>query len=200
MTPNPNFIYEKNISIPDILCDEIILMYELENIKGPGLTISGVNKNIKDTTDMIIPPNDIKWLKIEEFLYTELKNSIKEYFIFISNKASDKYKFFDDVDTLHNDIFMIQKYNKQEGKYIYHCDSNVECEHKRYRILTFLWYLNDVDIGGETEFWNGVYEIKQKKGKLIIFPACWSYPHRGKMPLSSDKYIITGWLYIKALP
>jgi len=200
MTPNPNFIYEKNISIPDILCDEIILMYELENIKGPGLTISGVNKNIKDTTDMIIPPNDIKWLKIEEFLYTELKNSIKEYFIFISNKASDKYKFFDDVDTLHNDIFMIQKYNKQEGKYIYHCDSNVECEHKRYRILTFLWYLNDVDIGGETEFWNGVYEIKPKKGKLIIFPACWSYPHRGKMPLSSDKYIITGWLYIKALP
>ena len=31
----------------------------------------------------------------------------------------------------------------------------------------------------------------------IFFPASWCYPHMGKMPISSDKYIITGWLHIK---
>jgi hypothetical protein len=36
--------------------------------------------------------------------------------------------------------------------------------------------------------------IKPKSGKLLIFPACWTYPHRGTMPISDDKYIITGWI------
>jgi len=193
------FIFEKDCSIPNILCDDIIMMYELENIKYPGRTISGVYKDIKDTTDMIIPKRDIKWYKIEEFLYKELNSSIKEYNEFISNNVNNdknkKYNFFD-TDTIHTDSFMIQKYNKQEGKYVYHSDSIVEYSNNRQRVLTFLWYLNDVELGGQTEFWNGEYLIKPQKGKLIIFPACWSYPHRGNMPLSSDKYIITGWLYI----
>jgi hypothetical protein len=195
-----SFIFEKKYSIPTILCDEIVIMYELENIKHPGETISGVHKHIKDTTDMLIPKKDIKWYKIEEFLYSELSNSIKEYYNFIGNNVKSdsdrKYSFFDTND-IHTDFFMIQKYNKQEGKYIYHCDSNVEYSNNRHRVLTFLWYLNDVEIGGETEFWNGQQLIKPQKGKLLIFPACWSYPHRGNMPLSSDKYIITGWFYIK---
>lgn len=199
MKPTPNFIFEKDLSIPDLLCDDIILMYELENIKYPGQTISGVNKVVKDTTDMIIPKKDIKWNKIEDFLYTELSNSLKEYLDFINYNAkvdhNDTYNFFD-TDKLHIDYFMVQKYNQREGKYVYHNDSNVEHSNNRHRVLTYLWYLNDVEIGGETEFWNGIYEIKPKKGKLILFPACWSYPHRGKMPLSSDKYIITGWFYV----
>jgi len=195
-----NFLFEKSHSIPNTLCDDIIIMYELENTKYPGQTISGVHKDIKDTTDMIIPKKDIKWCKIEEFLYKELNTSIAEYYDFISGNVfkdtDNKYNFFD-INIIHTDSFMVQKYNKQEGKYIYHCDSLVEYSNNRHRVLTFLWYLNDVQIGGETEFWGGEYQIKPQKGKLIIFPACWTYPHRGKIPLSSDKYIITGWLYIE---
>jgi hypothetical protein len=174
-------------------------MYELENIKYPGLTVSGVLKDVKDTTDMMIPEKDIKWCKIEEFLYRELGSSIKEYVDFINNtvKTENKkrYNFFC-TKHMHTDAFQIQKYNQQEGKYIYHSDSLVKYSENRHRVLAFLWYLNDVEIGGETEFWSGEYLVKPQKGKLIIFPACWSYPHRGKMPISSDKYIITGWLYI----
>ena len=57
------------------------------------------------------------------------------------------------------------------------------------------WYLNDVEDGGETEFC-GDFTIRPEVGKLIFFPASWCYPHRGKMPISGDKYIITGWLHI----
>ena len=62
------------------------------------------------------------------------------------------------------------------------------------RHLTFLWYLNDVEEGGETEFW-GQYGIKPEAGKLILFPASWTFPHKANVPISSDKYIITGWLW-----
>ena len=61
--------------------------------------------------------------------------------------------------------------------------------------LTYIWYLNDVIEGGETEFF-GNYKIKPEVGKLVLFPACWSFPHCGLMPISSNKYIITGWLYL----
>ena len=91
---------------------------------------------------------------------------------------------------------MIQKYKKFQGKYTYHHDFYNDYESKRHRTVTYLWYLNDVEEGGETEFW-GSYNIKPKKGKLIFFPATWCFPHRGKMPISSDKYIITGWFYEK---
>ena len=66
---------------------------------------------------------------------------------------------------------------------------------KTYRVLTYLFYLNDIDEGGETEFFGGDIKIIPKAGKLIIFPASWTFPHCGKMPISSNKYIITGWIY-----
>ena len=195
------YIYEIKNSIPDTLCKDIITMYELENIRYPGVTLSGVNQNIKKTTDMVIPKNDLKWCKIEKILYDELKKSLIQYNTFISNKLFNMNNNFDnnidsihfETQKLHTESFMIQKYDMQDGKYIYHNDFLAERD--KYRVITFLWYLNDVNIGGETEFWGGKFYVKPEIGKLILFPSSWTYPHRGKMPISSDKYIITGWIY-----
>ena len=75
---------------------------------------------------------------------------------------------------------------------------SINYENKSYRAITYLWYLNDVEEGGETVFF-GDYKIKPRTGTLIFFPASWCYPHTGKMPISSNKYIITGWLYVNHL-
>jgi hypothetical protein len=90
---------------------------------------------------------------------------------------------------------MIQKYDKLDGKYIYHDDSFIDFNKNRYRVFTYLWYLNTVTEGGETVFWDS-YKIKPEAGKLVLFPACWTFPHTGKMPISDNKYIITGWVYV----
>ena len=45
--------------------------------------------------------------------------------------------------------------------------------------------------GGATEFCNG-YKVQPTEGKLIIFPCCWMYVHRGcEIINDANKYIIT---------
>jgi hypothetical protein len=110
------------------------------------------------------------------------------------NNYDTNYKIFN-IPFLQYDEFMIQKYDKLDGKYIYHDDSFIDFNKNRYRVFTYLWYLNTVTEGGETVFWDS-YKIKPEAGKLVLFPACWTFPHTGKMPISDNKYIITGWVYV----
>jgi hypothetical protein len=198
-----DFIYMNNNSISHELCLDIIKMFEEENGKYEGVTYGGLDKNIKDTTDLIIPTCNKKWDKITKFLDIEIKNNLKKYLdslndnIDYQNKDQNtlnKYRIFENTNFLHAN-YMLQRYLKGKGRYIYHNDFSVNSENKSYRAITFLWYLNDVDEGGETVFF-GDFKIKPKTGTLIFFPASWCYPHTGKIPLSSNKYIITGWLYV----
>jgi len=197
-----NFIYLKNNSLPPELCDDIIkYYYEESDSHYDGETHSGVNKKIKDTTDFIIPKHtekSIKWEKINNILYKELHKNLQIYINNLQNipefsceNNKVEFKFFD-INYFLDKVFMIQKYEKQKGKYIYHNDFSLD--NKKYRVITYLWYLNDVEEGGETELWHNL-KIKPEKGKLLLFPSHWSVPHCGKMPISSDKIIITGWLY-----
>lgn len=194
-----NYIYTKQNSLPSELCDEIIDYYNQEGKnRYEGVTAGGLNKNTKDTLDFCIPTNiDInnKWFKINDILSSELQENLKIYIKNIENKlcndSTADYKIFD-VNYFKENVFMVQKYKKQKGKYIYHNDFSID--KNGYRVITYLWYLTDVEEGGETEMWYDL-KIKPEKGKLLLFPSHFAFPHCGKMPISSDKIIITGWLY-----
>lgn len=62
------------------------------------------------------------------------------------------------------------------------------------RYMVFLWYLNDVEEGGETEFCDLGISIPARTGKLLMFPPYWMYQHAGRPPLSNDKYILSLYL------
>lgn len=62
------------------------------------------------------------------------------------------------------------------------------------RYLVFLWYLNDVEEGGETEFVDLGMSVSPKKGRLVIFPPYWMYRHEAKIAISNPKYIINTFL------
>jgi hypothetical protein len=200
-----DFIYSNEHSLSKELCEEIIHFYKEDNqLGGLGVTYSGVNKKIKDTWDLNIATllEDKKWKKIHEVLYKELYINIKIYLDKFNNDPEYNKYHLDDMDkfnilgtnVLKSECFQVQKYEKQKGKYIYHNDFKAEFKKEEYRVITYIWYLNDVEEGGETEFF-GNYKIKPQAGKLVLFPASWCYPHCGCMPISSDKYIITGWAY-----
>ena len=68
-----------------------------------------------------------------------------------------------------------------------------------HRFLTYFWYLNDVEEGGETVFTrygdgDGL-SIKPKQGSMLVFPPIWTYPHLARKPISGPKYICGGHLH-----
>jgi predicted 2-oxoglutarate/Fe(II)-dependent dioxygenase YbiX len=120
--------------------------------------------------------------------------NINEFFNFFKNGNL----YFNNKSIIF-DNFNIQKYEVSEsGKYIYHTDNNVDIQNNTERCITFLWYLNDVCSGGETEFFNNI-KISPEIGKLVLFPSTWTYPHCSRPVISNDKYIMVGWLRIKCI-
>ncbi len=208
-----NYVYVNKLSISKELCDDIILMFENEtNGKYEGVTGGGLIKKVKKTIDFSIPMNIqnssketyFKWEKIKNFLDDELNRNSKIYInkliklLNIEKKEINSVYYIFSTKFITNNSFQIQKYIKNEGNFTYHDDFKVDWKQNKYRVITFLWYLNDVNEGGETELWDN-YLIKPETGKLLLFPASWTFPHRGKMPISNDKYIITGWLYVNEI-
>ena len=182
-------------------CDNLIEKFENAENKQPGCVggrreKSRVNKSVKNTLDLLITI-DKDWKNEDMILCESLKNGIKQYIYKITEKLDIKYSdigIFSKPYKINDIGYQIQKYEYNKGFFNYHNDF-VYSQKDGVRVITFIWYLNDVEEGGETEFINGRL-IKPKKGSLLLFPSDWTYMHKGNMPLSSDKYICTGWLYI----
>ncbi len=72
-----------------------------------------------------------------------------------------------------------------------HFDAIYEVAH---RYLVFLWYLNDVEEGGETEFCDLGIKVAARAGRLLMFPPYWMFQHAGRPPISGDKYFLSMYL------
>ena len=62
------------------------------------------------------------------------------------------------------------------------------------RYMVFLWYLNTVEQGGETEFCDLGIKVAPRAGRLLMFPPYWMFQHAGRPPVSGDKYILSTYL------
>ena len=89
-----------------------------------------------------------------------------------------------------------QKYAAGSGGYPHwHCEiSPDESFEALHRLVFWMYYLNDVQSGGETEFYFQKRRIRPSKGTVVIGPAGFTHTHRGNVPASGDKYILTSWL------
>jgi hypothetical protein len=110
----------------------------------------------------------------------------------------DKYYEFVDTRVFPKDHafeqFRIKKYNPGgEDRFDTHVDVLDYSSARRF--LSFMWYLNDVEIGGETVFKDLI--IQPKGGTLVIFPPLWLFPHKGNAPIRESKYIMSTYLHYK---
>jgi len=204
------YIYIKEHSLSDELCNNIIEYFDTHPDKqyvGCVSSNTGTNKSQTDTVntrkkDCIDLNNCIKktlpnsdWFPIQKTLIETVIKSLNEYFNIIDPDNNIYYYQDKFLTNCYLETFLIHKYLKNTGKFTYHNDFRYDARHKKYRLFNYMWYLNDVDEGGETEFF-GDYKIKPEKGKMVIFPSEWFFPHTGKMPISNDKFVLTGWIYI----
>lgn len=67
-------------------------------------------------------------------------------------------------------------------------------DHTSNRYLVFLWYLNDVLEGGETDFPDLGLRVGARAGRLLVFPPYWMFQHAGLPAKSNDKYILSTYL------
>ena len=91
--------------------------------------------------------------------------------------------------------YKIQMYPKNEGYFRWHADS--VAKNAGDRMVAMVLYLNDVEKGGETEFFHQGMKIAPHAGHLVLFPTAWNYMHCGHTPESNDKYIISTFIRIK---
>lgn len=198
------FIYQADSLSPNV-CDNLVKLFE-ENKRDHYFGVVGdinennniINKSFKNTIDLNLDLENITrdncWYDNIKILSSEIKVHIQKYFVFLKNNFNG-LDFNLVYKQMHTKNFLLHKYIKNEGRFLYHNDFQLDTIENKYRIFNILWYLNDVDEGGETEFF-GNYCIKPEKGKIVIFPSEWFFPHSGRVPLSNDKMIITAWLYV----
>lgn len=93
----------------------------------------------------------------------------------------------------------VQRYKKGKGGYhhfhseVFPHPHNAE-QDSLHRVLFFMYYLNDVERGGETSFYFQGRKIRPAAGTLLIAPGGFTHTHKGHVPLSDDKYIVTSWV------
>jgi len=191
-----DFIHVEYNTLSEEFCNSVIGKFETDNRKQQGKLGSGknsiVNVDIKDSIDLMISGLD-DWREEDEVLF----NSV--------NKYSQKYRnknLLEDIkipillDTMSDTGYQIQKTSPNCG-YTWHDDFDPSYDNTSIagiRVLSFIWYLNNISEGGYTEFIDGT-KIQPERGKFLIFPSTWNFIHRGFPPKKESKYIITGWLH-----
>ncbi len=200
-----NFIQVYPNVIPKKICNYFINRFDEEDKMGKtyaGGAGNSIKKNIKDCQDFGIGYGD--------------DNSIQEivdYFKIVHDKFIDYVKYYtSSIDGfLYNTIIeensddtcfyplhsaLIHKYEPpNQGYHVWHQDWQTSDAKYATRMLVGMVYLNDVEEGGETEFYHQKLKIKPEQGTLVVWPSYFTHIHRGNKPISNAKYIINTWAH-----
>ena len=186
---NPNFIGSWTL-FPLSTCDELISYFE-SNKKNhqAGTTGVGINKKIKNSTDIAINPRDIN---------QPGNDVIRRYFELLFSCYRDYVAQWPLVKILPSNLqigsFNIQRY--KSGQHFQEIHTERVGLNTLHRVFAWMTYLNDVEAkhGGSTFFEHYDLEIQPEKGLTLIWPAEWTHAHKGNLLNAGSKYIITGWI------
>lgn len=184
---NPTFIGSWVMDTPS-LCDRLIDYFEAHTERqASGTTTGGNNIDNKDRTDISISPYELNLPGNEIFrtYIDSLFECYKDYLV--------QWPFLNEMgQNLEIGAFNFGRY--QKGQHFQKVHSERTSLHTLHRILAWMTYLNDADLGGETYFTHYDITIKPRKGLTIIWPAEWTHAHRGNVLLGESKYMLTGWV------
>lgn len=193
MKSDVSFIDVFDNALSPELCKEIIRRFEedtehqFEGVVGDEHGKKGVKPDSKNCVELSITGNH-EWLDIDKQLFDACAP--------ILDTLVDKYPGFGCAEGYEDEGYRIKRY-LPNGIDCFKPHVDISSLHSAHRQLVFMWYLNDVEEGGETYFPYHEYGVKPKEGRLVTFPPFWTHQHEGKMPISGTKYAILGWFTFK---
>ena len=187
-----DYIWVKENSLTRYFCNKVIKKFDNESKKYDGLIGSDgrVDRNVKVTKDFVLT-RDPNWQKEDAVFCQALKKGLHEYSTYLKNihPLNVPYTY----EHVTDQGYKLQRY-EPNGFYDWHNDWIMH-QLQGSRIYVFMWYLNTIRKrdGGYTEFTDGT-RLQPKCGSLVMFPATWTYLHRGYPP-KVRKYLCNGWIY-----
>lgn len=175
------------------LLDKLAPIYG--TVSRQGKTLGGLDTSTKYSMDLGLSEanaveNGYEWDKDFAHIEQELTLSLTAAVNYYKSKVRSLYQWNDIEDTGFN----IQMYPRMFGRYVEHVDSAPSDYRSVTRVLAALFYLNDVEVGGETSFEDFGVSVSPREGRLVLFPALWTHTHKAEVPLSDDKWIINTFL------
>jgi len=175
--------------VPDLkICDELILYFKHreDKIVGEIGHHQEVDKDIKDSIDVIVSPDQFTHPIIRKYVNDNLREVAQRYM--------EKYEWSRRVNRWGiTENINLQYYKPMMGYKQWHCERIGSMQPSVNRHLVFMTYLNDVSDEGGTEFFYQKITTQPRKGLTLIWPADWTHLHRGIVSPTQEKYIITGW-------
>ena len=152
-------------------CEDYIENAKLQSFEEAKINTQGIqvmNKMVRNNDRLLFFDEELArslWLKAKDFVPAFFEN----------NKAIGL-----------NEMFRIYRYEEGQ-RFKMHRDGSYKRNDTECSILSFLIYLNDNFLGGETEFRN-ITTIKPKTGMALLF----HHPlrHEGKAIVSGVKYVL----------
>jgi hypothetical protein len=172
-------------------CDDIVARFEADSRKYPSRTATRVNPLIRSGTMLEIPRYE-EWADVCQLVTQVTRRCLDDY--------AQRYPSLQFLARPENSLLtppIIERIEPGQG-YGYHVDAGAGGTHDR--IVSGLFYLRDIDEGGETEFPFQLMHVKPKAGLLLLFPPFWTHLHRGVSPVSAVKYNITNFVVLRPQP
>jgi hypothetical protein len=134
------------------------------------------DSSIRNTKILDVPgiySNDLKWFEVSQIVW----------------KYANKYGIDFNISFSEMEPMQLLHYYAGSGFYKSHHDDGPGDP----RIFSSILYLNDVNEGGETHFDKFNISVSPKAGRLVIFPANYTYSHEARVPISNDKFALVTW-------
>jgi len=180
------YILQMNNFINSNICEQAIK--EMQNISFEEHKFYDANTNIyapRSKDELSMSWDDIPTKKI---ITEKLWYAIANYLEVISFPWFTQWQGYSKI--------RFNKYNetKKMGLHCDHIRDLFDGERKGIPILSVLGVLNDDYEGGEFIMFDN-YEIKFKKGDVVIFPSNFLYPHKVKPVTKGTRYSYISWVW-----
>jgi len=174
--------------IPPDMCDDLVMLFDDNEDLQVERTQGGDHFRFMQLS-ISQQSNQQPWKAIQEILTECARNALSQYADLVQ---TDQTPIF--PKELGLEEFRINKtLNNGRDGFGNHVDVGDYKSARRF--ITAVFYLNDIEDGGDAAFPELGISFKPTKGAALVFPSTWQFIHCGIKPISDPKYILTTFVH-----